>query len=243
MMIPLLLLGCVGATDSADAQEPPSNQARAQALFEQGLEALDTGRFARARDLLEDAVILYPTASLAFNLAIALRGTGQTVEAASTIEALLEGRFGPLTEERRQEAESLLSAVSSEVGTLRLSTRPRAAVLVDGVERGHVNDTGELTIAVSAGERVISARLSSGETGQAQVSVEGGDTVDVSIALRSPLDEAPLPSSGDDDSIVESPWFWVVSGALVVASVVVLAVLLASPGEDAVFGRAEALAP
>jgi len=177
-------LGALGAAPRARADEP--NPERARALFGRATQALQAGRFAEARDLLRQSLALFPMAATAFNLAVALRGTGETLEATALFERLLGGEHGALTADRRAEIAELLRATRSEIATLRVEVEGarRVDVRVDGELVGTIDDGGRLRRRVDAGRHVVLASAEGMVTIEERVSVERGRVARVALRMQ-----------------------------------------------------------
>jgi hypothetical protein len=143
---------------SAHAAEPTEEQQeQARKLFEQGKEAISTGRFAEASEMFQRSNDLVPKASAAFNLAVALRGMGRPKESRDVLVRLLRGDFGKLPEDRRQQAEQLADEARRDVCTLSVVARGAARIelRVDGARIGDLRESEALRIEVNPGERVV----------------------------------------------------------------------------------------
>lgn len=105
----------------------------ARRLFEQGVEALDDGRFREAADLLRRSLEIRESAAALFNRALALRGAGEYLEAlrdlSRTLELATERRHRPL----RQQAEQMRTELRAQVATVRIHVEGGAErVEIDG---------------------------------------------------------------------------------------------------------------
>lgn len=172
----------------AGAQTSPEEEARE--LFQQANAALETGRFAEARDLLRRSIELTPNPASAFNLAVALRGTGETIASAATFERLLEGEYGELSAAQRREAERLLHETRAEIAVLHISATGADAVelRVDG-QRIATAAAGEVVEhQVDPGERVVTASAPRRETAERRVDLPRGGSLRVAFELEPTAD-------------------------------------------------------
>lgn len=110
---------------------------------------MQAGRFAEASQRLLASLELAPRAATAFNLAVALRGTGDVLAASVRFERLLAGEYGKLTASSRQQAERLLTETRAEVAVLTVRIRaqvPGAELRLDGVPVTRTEDAIELRV-------------------------------------------------------------------------------------------------
>lgn len=171
-----------GAAKSTSAVPSARAEPDARTLFEQGRAALTTGRFAEARDLFRRALVLLPKPGSAFNLAVALRGTGEAKEAVATLEALLGGAYGELDRARRAEAEALRAQAQADLASIRvtLESPVPARVRLDGRE---VLLPADGRLVVDAGTYALEATAPGHHTAEARAEVARGGTADVRLVL------------------------------------------------------------
>ncbi len=202
----------------SNAQPPngrPSNEEadvsmvtmRARALFEQALEELREGRAAAGRDLLRRSLAILPTVATRYNLAVALRRTGEVTEAQFVLQRLLEEG---LEEPERARIEAQLEAVRAQIATLVITVSGGAAaaqIEVDGVEVGQ-SGPRPLRVQVDPGRHRVAA-LEGTLRGTADAEVDAGDARPIALRLAPFADPA---AEGVD------PWPWVVTAIAVVAA-------------------------
>lgn len=104
-------------TSPAAAQ---GDRAEARALFEQGVTALEEGRFAEAEALLQRSLELRDSPPARFNRAVALRGAGRYLEAIAEVERYLEQATEPRYERTREHAEAMRAELREAVAVLTL---------------------------------------------------------------------------------------------------------------------------
>ncbi|MFK7988150.1 MAG: tetratricopeptide repeat protein [Sandaracinaceae bacterium] len=174
----------------ADAPRVSLMEARALAYFERGLEQLRQGDAAGGRDLLRQSLSIYPNIATRFNLAMALRRTGEVTEARHVFRALLEEP--ELSPRERQDITTQLAQVDQAIATLELSVHAdlAAQIEVDGFAAGRVDAGRRLRVSVDPGTHSVSA-LSGALRGTAELEVAAGG---VAIAV---LRLAPLAEDGD----------------------------------------------
>lgn len=243
-----LLFTLVSLASTARADE-----AAARRLFEEAAAALQEGRFVVARDLLRRSLDEHAAAPTAFNLAVALRGTGETVEAVDLFEALLDGRYGRLDGARRTEVQSLLRETRADVATIRIEIAgpPSANARVDG-EPVAPDRRGALTRRVDAGRHLVTATAEGWEPAEERIEIARGAETTVTLTLTrrasAPLADRASPATApprDSSTLLDSPWFWLATGAAIVAAITI-GILLSTdttsdPTRDPVFGIIETL--
>ncbi len=204
--------------------------------------AAEAGRFAEARDLLQAALTVRPSPTVAFNLALMLRETGQLLQACENLRLLEMGRFGPLPDGRRIQVAALLREMAHELSTLEVDIENATGpiqVEIDGriVARGE-HPTLERPIDPGAHSIVVVDERSRVDLREL---IEVGRAERRTVVMRFP--EGLEPVGGDDDGLV---WGLVLGGVAVAATAAVLTVLFTrSPEEpplpDRFVGRVETL--
>jgi len=191
MLAALLCLALAGA--------PQQNDARA--LFDQGRVALSTGRFAEARDLFRRSLELVPKAGSAFNLAVAMRGTGEALDAVVTLDRLLRGEYGAIAKEQRAEAEKLREQARADIGTIHveLSGTDSGRIRVDG-RPAEIDARGAL--GVDAGAHVVEASATGYKTVEVKVDVGRGATARVKLVLEPIALTGMIILEGEPDDVV-----------------------------------------
>jgi hypothetical protein len=171
----------------ARAQVP---EEEARALFQQANVALETGRFAEARDLLRRSIELTPNPASAFNLAIALRGTGETIAAVATFDRLLDGEYGQLSAAQRREAERLRHETRAEIAVLHISATgaDEIELRVDGQRAGTASAAEVVEHRVDPGTRVVTASAPRRETAERRVDLPRGGSLRVAFELEPTAD-------------------------------------------------------
>jgi len=184
---PLLLLAILaGVLVAPSGVAAQGAEREARELFQAGNEALSTGRFAEARDLFRRSLDITPNAGTAFNLAVALRGTGQTLEALQIFEALLEGEFGRLSRAQRRETERLRREVEAEIAVLHITVRGAddIEVRVDGQRIASAADGEIVEHRVDPGVRVVTVSAPRRVTQERRVDLERGSSVELEVELE-----------------------------------------------------------
>jgi hypothetical protein len=223
----------------------------ARALFEEGLQFIDSAAWANAADRFSRLLAIRYSAVAAYNLALARSHLGQLVLAAETLQKLLAD--ASLDAKVRGPALSLQADVERKVGSL--------TVTVEGDASGcilYVDDQAWPRVAwgvaapMDPGEHVAQLRRGGSVLRSERVKVAPGAGVTTVLSLRpvpppaavaakaSATDPSQAPvaavSPGADEgsggSVLRNPWFWVGLGAVVVIGVVTGAALAGAPGDE-----------
>ncbi|HMJ16083.1 MAG TPA: tetratricopeptide repeat protein [Polyangiaceae bacterium] len=199
MLLALSVLSAGAAAADRGATGARVTEARRQ--FDDAVERLKAGRFAEARDLLNQSLALAPNPATAFNLGVAYRGTGETQQAVEVLSSLLSGEYGHINSERRAEVSALLAAVTAEVGTLTIETRGAAVadVRVDGRSVGASRAAGRVVAKVDPGERLVTVSADDRIPVERRVRVAMGARLTLSFELE------PTPQARVGTIAVDSP--------------------------------------
>ena len=195
LALAIALLPAIAAR-ADDTPPPPASAAdlaRARALFEQATEALQAGRFAEAVKSLRTSMEIAPRASTAFNLAVALRGTGDAVAAEAMFARLLTAELGPVEPAKLEQVKQLSAEVTAEIATLRIvvSGAEDAELRLDG-RLLRLDDGGRGALArVNPGTHHLVATAQDRETVDRVVEAGRGARLEVRIALLPQRDVRP----------------------------------------------------
>jgi len=202
--ITVVLLGALSFPASARADDPPRGDtraaasgeaevARARALFDEAARALQVGRFSDAVKALRASLDLAPRPATAFNLAVALRGTGDAVAALAIFDKLAAGGFGEIEPARREQLGTLRSEVAAEIATLTIvaTGAEGVEVRVDGVVVTAATPGGGLVSRVNPGLHRVVASARDHETVDRAVEVARGSSSSLALELRVARDERP----------------------------------------------------
>ena len=170
---------------AAAAHAAPSDEAEAKTLFDRGKQAMSAGRFDEARDLFQRSLDLVAKPSASFNLAVALRGMGRPKESSALLLQLLEGRYGELPPERRNEVERLAREEAGEIAKLRISATgaDRIDVRVDGLRVATLSPNRAISVEVNPGERVVTLSARKRDTVERRVTLAPGKSASISATL------------------------------------------------------------
>jgi hypothetical protein len=186
-MAVLALSFCL-ALSSARAQD-----ADARVLFDEAIADIGQGRYSVAVEKLRRSLELAPRAATAFNLGVALRGTGDSLGAMEVFDAVLAERYGPLDAERTTQVTALRDEVRRDLATLTIRVTAGANVLVavDGREVATLDRGAQTTVTVNPGTRRITGQATDFEPALTEVAVERGSTRAVELALEPARDDRP----------------------------------------------------
>ncbi|NOY93478.1 MAG: hypothetical protein GXP55_20025 [Deltaproteobacteria bacterium] len=147
-------------------------------------------------DALRRSLELCQVPATTFNLAIALRGMGDDVAAASLLRRLLEGE---LAAEQRQQVLALLDEISAHMGSLRVTVSPDVPFQV-GDTRYEAGTVVQLPLNVGHQRLVISAE--GFEPRHLDLEVRPGASLSETIELLRPRGWLEL-RAGDSDTTLE----------------------------------------
>lgn len=213
-----LLLALYLAVVPARGAEPNAqDRETARALFEQGKSEMSVGRFAEAREHLQKSLDLVARPSVAFNLAVALRGMGRPKESAQLLRRMLAGDFGALPSDRQAEVRQLEQEVRRDIARVVISASgaPRIDVRIDGVLVATLTSGHSSAIETNPGERVVT------------LSARHHDSIERTLVLAAgksqSLNAKLVPSRSaqrEQGSVLKSPWFWAGAGTVVAGALV-----------------------
>ncbi|MFK7985213.1 MAG: hypothetical protein AB8I08_04205 [Sandaracinaceae bacterium] len=176
-------------------------EVEARRLFAEGTEALSSGRFAEARDRFRLSLDRTPNAGTAFNLGVALRGTGEVVEARAVFDTLLDDGYGALRPAQRREIAQLREAVDGEVAvlTLEVGGAPAFSVRVDG--RPPMPMRAAATVELNPGAHTLYFSAPERAPEERVVEVERGERRTVAVDLQTPEGTLVLEAAAPDDRV------------------------------------------
>ncbi len=198
-IVPIVLAALL-APALARAESPPRVAARSEAQLAQARELFDAagasiqvGRFADAVKQLRASLDLVPRTATAFNLAVALRGTGDALAALALFDKLAAGAYGELDPARREQVGKLRAEVAAEIATLTIVASGADAIEIrlDGEIVTSDKTAGSTVSSVNPGAHRIVASARDHETEARVVDVARGSTPTVSLVLRPARDERP----------------------------------------------------
>ena len=198
----LVALAVPGAL-AAPAAAQDGERSAARRDFDAGMAAIAEGRFAEGRDALARSLEADARPATAYNLGVALRGTGQVRQGSEVLRALIAGEYGELSAEGRAQAERLLSEVRADVASLRVAVAAGEGAGDAEPARGELSLDGEPIEEVEAGSLLLlrvdpgahRLQLAGVRIVRVTRSIElaPGEERDVSLRLQ-PRPDAPAPS-------------------------------------------------
>ena len=229
-----LLAGMLAMTStSALAQDrAPDAATRARSLFEEASRAREEGRWADARELLEQSLEADPRFSTAWNLVTAYERTDDLVAAEGLLERIRDGETGPIDERAARSVEERLAEIGRELATIVVlgPAGETGDVTVGGERAVPLDPHGRARLRVVPGVHVVALEATGGRRAESSVEVGRGETRRVRLALvtlsRASGPSEPAPPQDEDGSLSSSPWLWVAIGAVVIGGAAVAAVLL-----------------
>jgi hypothetical protein len=222
MRIVLVCVAVVGLVHAGPAAAQEDEIDRARRLHDEGLELLHALRFADARDRFRASLEASPGIGAAFNLGLALRGTGEARAAVDIWTRLLADELGELSAEQRAQVEALVEEVRPLIGTLHLRIQgpPRASLRIDGESSGEVERDDTRALMLDPGRHVLTLRAPGHETAERTVVLNRGEDTPLTLALE------PLDTGG---GVFTSPWFWTAVGVVVVGALTAVLVVATGP--------------
>ena len=199
-----------------------------QSAYDRAVQALMDGRNEEARDLFRASLTLRPRPSAAFNLATALRRTGEDVDALDVYDRLLSGEYGELDEERRgmvdQQRQELLNSIArvqleshvSSDAVAQLGERP-PQTLPAGATLELRAMPGEYELVIQAENYVPFRRTLTLAAGAVR-------PIDVALALMDDERAEPAPN--------RRPLRWILSIAAVLVAGAAVATIIAVVNSD-----------
>lgn len=248
----MLTLAVVAPNSRLAAQHVPSagETALARQEFDAGMRAARETQWEEARQHFARSYELAPRPVTLLNLAGAQAQTGQLVAASESYRRFLATASERDAERFRAQAEQALAATDARIG--------HAQLRFDGLSAGdevRLDDAPlsraslSMQMPVDPGDHLITVRRQDTEVGRTafRVTEGGASTVRVIVprGVPSPADAARADADNDDatlrldgertddvdegGSIFASPWFWVITGAVVIAAATV-AIVVATSG-------------
>ncbi len=157
-----------------------------ETLFQEGNKALQTGRFHEARDLLKKAHLSAQGVGTAFNLAVALRGTGEVVECHQLFAQLLQGKFGPVRPKVRKQAQMVSGECLQTIAHLEVTADQAGMLWVNGVQRGPLVGARPSSLELNPGTHLITIRDQGLLLSETRVELGRGERKEVNLSLSLP---------------------------------------------------------
>lgn len=179
---------------------------RARALFDEGMAALERGRFDEAISAFEGSLELARRSTTAYDLALALRGSGRIVDSLGIVERITSGEMGDIPSTLRAELDGLERDLRAEAAHLRVQVQgPEDVELrVDGRQIETTQGGAELTL--DPGPHTLVATARDHRTLEERVTLRPGAHERRELRLEAAQDHRPgrlVLASDDPESRVE----------------------------------------
>jgi hypothetical protein len=228
------------------AQSDTTRAAAARSLFTDGVAHAQRAEYAAAADRFQRAYELMPTPSIAFNLASALVPLGRLVEASELLARVL--RDDSIPQQLRDSAAQQRDRIEPRIARLELrlvGVATDVRVELDGIE--HPSATIGVAVPIDPGEHEVRALRGAREVARARVQLDDGErralTLELTPDAPPPVPDVPDAALQTSESDVrrgggDEGWIalGVGLGVVAVGAVVVLVVLLATPGSPTPLG-------
>lgn len=225
--------------EAAGQEAGVDRTAVARALFQEGLELLDTEQWEEAADRFQRALALRPSPQIAYNLTTALIPLGHLVRASEllrqvTRDPTVSAEVRQAAETRRQEVIARLARLIVELDGELVGTQ----VFVD--ERPLDTAAVGVALPVDPGSHTVSARRGDREVALREIDLDEAEERVVLLEPAVPADPdesdqvavVPTPGEGSGDEgrsgsggIHRQWWFWTIIGVVVVGGAVTAGVL------------------
>jgi hypothetical protein len=207
-----------------------SDKERARDLFQEGVSLAKDERWTEALSRFEESRALFERPSTVFNIGTTLMRLERHKAAIAAFEQFLTLTDSP---EQRSAAEELMRQSKESLASVQLTIEPHGATLViDGETLPANGPTRHLQL--DPGERIMEVSATGFDSLREALDLEPGAKLVRTIALSpvAPPSVAPPPpptapqmtpvaeTKVEEESILASPWFWVVAGAVVVGAAV-----------------------
>ena len=220
LVVLALLLGTAPALAGPEAASTP--QARAEAYYEQGVQAYRAQRYRTAIEHFLAADNLAPSPALSYNVARAYEKLDEAPRALEYYRTYLRRGADPKNEAEVRTRVREISALLARRGVQQMTVRtdpPAASVSIDGRARGATPWTGELEL----GRHRVVVRDGSGER-QLDVELVAERPLDIDVSLRPNepgVGDAPsgaptpavAPATERKSTVVPTYLPWAVAGA------------------------------
>lgn len=183
---------------------------RGKQLFDEGDYSLALVEFNRAYEISPNYRVLFNIAQINIQLF-------NYAAARTTIERFLREGGDDIPAARKTQAEKDLAMLKTRTAHLRITTTPPAAVTIDEAQVGTAPFTEPLL--VNAGQRKVTVSATGYATATKLVTVAGGDSQEVSVALEAiPVDGGPKVTSTMKKNYTPALVGWVATGAFAVGA-------------------------
>lgn len=180
----LLALSIVSAAPIALAQTPPSPSAVAEARerFQRGLDLSDEGNFTAAMTEFRRAYEITRNPAVLFNISATHEASGHFVEALEAMEQYRRDAPADAVSSHRTELDAAVARLRNRIGTLIVRVEaPGLEVRIDGLPRP--SEAFRTGAPISAGRHRVVLIAPNFQSGEHEVDVAGGTTVELNTPL------------------------------------------------------------
>lgn len=235
-------LGLVSEAYAQDSSKDPRIE-EARALFVAGNAAVESGRWADAAANFERSYELSKVPSALYNAAVALRTLGKYRKARDAFTLLLTEHGSSLNKGTKRKVDEALEEIRARIATLHiLGLAPETHRITLDTEL--VPDSGDRPLSIDAdpGVHALLVEREAYRLFRWSGELKEGEALSVRtswVPLQEKLDlgaqEKASPKPADDESsgtILESPWFWIATAAVVAISAGVIAYFVLGQDEQ-----------
>ena len=184
----LQLLGMLLCAATAHAQSGDAARTNAKALFERGVADYGAGQYASALSSFQEAFRVRPHPLVNVNIANCYDKLGKPLQAIFHFQRFLESDAG--TPAQRDEVKAAVERLKQQIGKVNLRITPDGALAI--LDAGEQRKAPILDpVQLEAGKHTLEVRAEGYKTVQRNLSVKGGATLEITVALEP--DKAPVP--------------------------------------------------
>jgi len=236
----LVLVLLVPSLALAQGDDGPPPEYRG--IVDSALEEFDAQHWAEARALFERAHAIFPNARTLRGMGMAAFELRDYVAARRALESSLTDPRRALTAEQRAQVTELMTRARVFVGDFRIGPAPIGTVIdVDGAPATADGDlAAQASLPLAVGQHVVTLRATDGRISRAQITVHGGESAELALAIPSEstpvIEPEPTPEPAPTPTTPPPPpppsssppaWAWglaIGGGVLVIAGAVLLGV-------------------
>jgi len=239
LLVPAALLAIAAATAHADT---------AESLKQEGMAAAQQKNWVLAREKFAASYKLDPRPLTLFNLAAAQEKSGQLIAARGSYRSFLEkSPRGRETDQWRAIAQTRLTSLDKEIPTLNIQISGFTAGTSVELDGGAIAAAQiAAPIPVDPGDHALIVRREGAAVVRRSLGIARGDRAEIELTVPPPgakVTPAPAPSEPAQlapagppaprprkrEGVLASPWFWGITGAVVVGTAGGLLYVYGSP--------------
>lgn len=226
----LCVFGAVGALMStssgvAQAQSAPSGtpswqqnadkMAEARRRYDLGLKLYEDGNYEASRIEFERAMELAPSYRILYNIGQAYKQLNNYVASVSAFERYLTEGGAEVPEDRRNTVKAEVAELRKRIGTIRVTTKAGAEILVDGVVVGKAPLAEALS--VNPGLRRFGVQLAGHLPATKTITVGSSDNPELVLQIEE-LPKTKVIERRSNPWVIPTVVGWVVTGAGAITS-------------------------